>query len=104
MAQVCQPCLRICLTHWPCPQDPVWIVFTCCSLVPVAAATPIIFLCIFLIIDKTDTFQLMSFILQFKGSRLGGDASGAFAWAALEAIGLWGAGARPSPLQAQVRL
>lgn len=56
-------------TIWGKIKDPVWIVFTCCSLVPVAAATPIIFLCIFLIIDKTDTFQLMSFILQFKGTQ-----------------------------------
>eukprot|EP00440_Ansanella_granifera_P028639 gb/GFBE01031112.1/.p1 GENE.gb/GFBE01031112.1/~~gb/GFBE01031112.1/.p1 ORF type:complete len:522 (+),score=89.25 gb/GFBE01031112.1/:1-1566(+) len=52
---------------WGNLRDPVWIIFTLISLVPAYGVSPAIFLFLFLIIDKTDEFQLLCFILQFKG-------------------------------------
>mmetsp|Transcript_69586 Transcript_69586/g.201662 ORF Transcript_69586/g.201662 Transcript_69586/m.201662 type:complete len:465 (+) Transcript_69586:62-1456(+) len=56
-------------TFWALLKDPVWIVFTLASLIPWAGMTPLIFLFIFIIIDKTDEYQLITFILQFKGTQ-----------------------------------
>jgi len=56
-------------TIWGKLRDPIWVVFILMSLVPWAGMTPIIFLFIFLIIDKTDEYQLCIFILQFKGTQ-----------------------------------
>eukprot|EP00439_Symbiodinium_sp_Y106_P045625 s3342_g5.t2 len=42
------------------------ILFTIVGLLPVYGISPGIFLLIFLIVDKTDEFQLVSFILEFK--------------------------------------
>ncbi|CAE7835611.1 unnamed protein product [Symbiodinium sp. CCMP2592] len=52
---------------WGRLRDPVWILFTIVGLLPVYGISPGIFLLIFLIVDKTDEFQLVSFILEFKG-------------------------------------
>lgn len=52
---------------WGSFRDPVWIIFTLVSLVPVHGISPLSFLFIFFIIDKSDTFQLVQFILSFKG-------------------------------------
>ncbi|CAK9038066.1 Hypothetical protein SCF082_LOCUS22441 [Durusdinium trenchii] len=52
---------------WGSLRDPIWILFTLISLVPAYGVSPCVFLVIFLLIDKTDEFQLVSFILQFKG-------------------------------------
>jgi len=54
---------------WGKLRDPFWIIFTLISLIPVAGICPLIFLFIFLIIDKRDEFQLIAFILQFKGTQ-----------------------------------
>lgn len=54
-------------TIWRILRDPVWWVFTLISLVPVHGISPVIFLFRFLIIDKSDEFQLIQFILSFKG-------------------------------------
>lgn len=43
------------------------VAFTLVALLPVYGVSPCVFLIIFLLIDKTDEFQLVSFILQFKG-------------------------------------
>eukprot|EP00435_Cladocopium_sp_Y103_P053126 s1169_g16.t4 len=43
------------------------LLFTLVALLPVYGVSPCVFLIIFLLIDKTDEFQLVSFILQFKG-------------------------------------
>ncbi|CAE7747810.1 unnamed protein product [Symbiodinium pilosum] len=52
---------------WGRFRDPVWILFTLIGLLPVYGISPGIFCVIFLVIDKTDEFQLVSFILEFKG-------------------------------------
>ncbi|CAJ1441920.1 unnamed protein product [Effrenium voratum] len=52
---------------WGSLKDPVWLLFTAIALLPIYGISPCVFLLIFLIIDKTDEFQLVSFILQFKG-------------------------------------
>lgn len=54
---------------WGKIKDPVWIIFTLASLIPWAGMTPLIFLFLFLIIDKTEEYQLIAFILQFKGTQ-----------------------------------
>mmetsp|Transcript_6638 Transcript_6638/g.15382 ORF Transcript_6638/g.15382 Transcript_6638/m.15382 type:complete len:478 (-) Transcript_6638:136-1569(-) len=52
---------------WGRLRDPVWILFTLVGLIPVYGISPAVFLFIFLLIDKSDEFQLVSFILEFKG-------------------------------------
>jgi len=52
---------------WGNLRDPIWLLFTLVALLPVHGVSPAVFLVIFLLIDKTDEFQLVSFILQFKG-------------------------------------
>merc|ERR1712217_262929 len=42
---------------------------TLITLVPVLGVSPICFFFVFLIIDKKDEFQLIQFILQFKGTQ-----------------------------------
>mmetsp|Transcript_51733 Transcript_51733/g.116418 ORF Transcript_51733/g.116418 Transcript_51733/m.116418 type:complete len:430 (-) Transcript_51733:183-1472(-) len=56
-------------TFWGQLRDPVYIIFTLISLLPVTGLCPLIFFFIFLIIDKRDEFQLLQFILQFKGTQ-----------------------------------
>lgn len=52
---------------WGQLKDPVWIIFTLISLIPIWGLSAAIFLLIFILIDKSDEYQLVSFILQFKG-------------------------------------
>lgn len=54
-------------TIWGKLRDPVWVIFLLMSFIPVHGVAPLMFLFIFLIIDKRDEFQLIYFILQFKG-------------------------------------
>lgn len=56
-------------TIWGKIKDPVWIIFLLASLIPWAGITPLIFLFCFVIIDKSDEYQLIAFILQFKGTQ-----------------------------------
>jgi len=56
-------------TIWGQLKDPVWIIFTVVSLLPIAGLCPLMFLFIFCIIDKFDEYQLITFILQFKGTQ-----------------------------------
>jgi hypothetical protein len=52
---------------WRKLRDPFWILFQLIPLVPVAAVNPLWFLFTFLVMDKGEEFQLVSFILRFKG-------------------------------------
>lgn len=54
-------------TFWGKLRDPVHVLCLLLPLTPVWGVTPVWFLFIFLIIDKTDEFQLVQFILSFKG-------------------------------------
>lgn len=54
---------------WGKLRDPVWVTFTLVSLIPLSGLCSVIFLLIFIIIDKTDAYQLSSFVLQFKGTQ-----------------------------------
>lgn len=54
---------------WRKLKDPVFIIFTLASLIPWAGMTPLIFLFIFIIIEHQDEYQLVVFILQFKGTQ-----------------------------------
>jgi len=54
-------------TFWGLLRDPVYVIFTIVSLLPISGLCPIIFLFKFVIIDRGDEFQLLQFILQFKG-------------------------------------
>lgn len=56
-------------TLWGKLRDPIWVLFSLVSLVPLSGLCSGIFLFIFILIDKTDSFQLCSFILQFKGTQ-----------------------------------
>jgi hypothetical protein len=52
---------------WGKLRDPVFIAFTLCTLLPIYGWAQIIFAFVFIIIDKADEFQLINFILSFKG-------------------------------------
>lgn len=52
---------------WRVLRDPVWWIFTLLSIVPLHSISPLSFGFLFLIIDKSDEFQLVQFILSFKG-------------------------------------
>lgn len=54
---------------WGKLKDPGWVLFRSLSLVPWAGMTPFVFTFLFLIIDHSDEFQLLFFILQFKGTQ-----------------------------------
>jgi len=54
-------------TIWRQFRDPVFWAFTLFSAVPVHGISPFVFFCIFLLIDKSDEWQLLQFILSFKG-------------------------------------
>lgn len=56
-------------TFWGKIRDPVWVLFTLISLVPVSGLCPIIFFLIFVILDKADEYQLIFYILTFKGTQ-----------------------------------
>lgn len=56
-------------TIWGKLRDPIWVIFTLVSLVPIAGICPMVYLFMFLLIDKGDEYQLISYILQFKGTQ-----------------------------------
>lgn len=56
-------------TFWGKLRDPVFVIFALVSLAPVSGLCSAIFLFIFLILDKTDEYQCVAFILQFKGTQ-----------------------------------
>lgn len=56
-------------TIWGKIRDPIWVIFTLISLIPVSGLCPIIFLLIFIILDKSDEYQLIFYILTFKGTQ-----------------------------------
>lgn len=49
--------------------DPVNLAMRLISLVPVYGVSPVFFLFVFVIIDKSDEYQLIDFILSFKGTQ-----------------------------------
>lgn len=56
-------------TFWGHLRDPVYIIFTLVSLIPISGLCSLIYLFVFLIIDRGDEHQLLQFILQFKGAQ-----------------------------------
>uniref|UniRef100_A0A7S4RTH6 Uncharacterized protein n=1 Tax=Alexandrium monilatum TaxID=311494 RepID=A0A7S4RTH6_9DINO len=58
------PCDRSIWRQW---RDPVFIAFSLVSLAPISGLCSLIYLFIFLIIDRGEEYQLIQFILQFKG-------------------------------------
>lgn len=54
-------------TIWGKLRDPVFILFKLATMIPIMGVAPLAYLFIFIIIDKTDEFQLINFILAFKG-------------------------------------
>lgn len=54
---------------WGQLRDPVVLIFRLITLTPVYGVSQLCFLFIFCIIDKTDEFQLINFILGFKGTQ-----------------------------------
>jgi len=54
---------------WGQLRDPVYVLFTLVSLIPITGLCPLIYFFIFLIIDRGDEYQLVQFILQFKGTQ-----------------------------------
>jgi len=71
-------CLRAKIRHSEMPCDrsifwqlkqPTWWFMRTVTLIPWGGILPLVFLFLFLIIDKGDEFQLVQFILLFKGSQ-----------------------------------
>lgn len=54
---------------WGKLRDPFWILIHFVELIPVFAISQSVLLFIFFVIDKKDEFQLISFILRFKGTQ-----------------------------------
>jgi len=54
---------------WGQMRDPVQLAFRLFSLIPVYGVSQFVFLFMFLIMDKSDEFQLINFILSFKGTQ-----------------------------------
>lgn len=54
---------------WGQWQDPAFIVLRLISMIPIFGISPLFFLFEFFIIDKSDEFQLIQFILGFKGTQ-----------------------------------
>merc|ERR1719161_1602042 len=54
-------------TIWGKLRDPVFVMFKILTAIPVLGIAPLMYLFIFLIIDKRDEFQLIDFVLMFKG-------------------------------------
>eukprot|EP00929_Paragymnodinium_shiwhaense_P038439 TRINITY_DN20302_c0_g1_i2.p1 TRINITY_DN20302_c0_g1~~TRINITY_DN20302_c0_g1_i2.p1 ORF type:complete len:433 (-),score=80.26 TRINITY_DN20302_c0_g1_i2:566-1864(-) len=54
---------------WGKLRDPFWVIWLVISLVPVLGMTQMLYFVVFLFIDKSDEFQLIQFILQFKGTQ-----------------------------------
>lgn len=54
---------------WGKLRDPWWLLLIAISLVPVSGVSPMFYFFVFLIIDKRDEFQIVQFILAFKGTQ-----------------------------------
>jgi len=54
---------------WGKLHDPVYVILKVISMIPVMGVSPFFFLFVFLIIDKSDSFQCVNFILGFKGTQ-----------------------------------
>eukprot|EP00439_Symbiodinium_sp_Y106_P041802 s1487_g5.t1 len=52
---------------WGVSTDPVWVITVLLTVIPMFSVAGFIFPFIFLLIDKTDEFQLLFFIVQVKG-------------------------------------
>jgi hypothetical protein len=56
-------------TIWGKLRDPVFVLMTAISLIPISGICQAIFAFVFCIIDKTDEYQLIAYILTFKGTQ-----------------------------------
>lgn len=56
-------------TFWGKLRDPTFVFFRLVSLVPINGVCQAIFLFVFLFIDKSDEYQLIAYILTFKGTQ-----------------------------------
>lgn len=54
-------------SFWSRLMDPWWVLFKLLSAVPVMGIAPFIHLLLFVVTDKEDEYQLVKFILNFKG-------------------------------------
>mmetsp|Transcript_84496 Transcript_84496/g.167741 ORF Transcript_84496/g.167741 Transcript_84496/m.167741 type:complete len:338 (-) Transcript_84496:41-1054(-) len=54
-------------SFWAKMRDPIYVGFLVFSCLPISACSPIAFLLLFLLIDHRDEYQLIYFILWFKG-------------------------------------
>lgn len=54
---------------WGNLRDPFWILWNLIAMVPVLGVSQLLFFIIFLITDRSEEFQLLSFILSFKGAQ-----------------------------------
>eukprot|EP00928_Gymnodinium_smaydae_P026047 TRINITY_DN20558_c0_g3_i1.p1 TRINITY_DN20558_c0_g3~~TRINITY_DN20558_c0_g3_i1.p1 ORF type:complete len:1320 (-),score=271.03 TRINITY_DN20558_c0_g3_i1:245-4204(-) len=54
-------------TFWQCARDPFYVTFMLVSLCP--GLTYLSFLILFFVVDKTDEYQLIAFMMQFKGTQ-----------------------------------
>eukprot|EP00929_Paragymnodinium_shiwhaense_P047572 TRINITY_DN24121_c0_g1_i2.p1 TRINITY_DN24121_c0_g1~~TRINITY_DN24121_c0_g1_i2.p1 ORF type:complete len:468 (-),score=97.22 TRINITY_DN24121_c0_g1_i2:197-1600(-) len=54
---------------WGKLRDPVHVIIMLISIIPFWGVSPMFFFFIFLVIDRSDTYQLLSYILQFKGTQ-----------------------------------
>lgn len=52
---------------WRLLRDPIWWLFSLIAMVPVHGVSPAVFVLRFFIIDRSDEFQLVQYILSFKG-------------------------------------
>mmetsp|Transcript_124211 Transcript_124211/g.247482 ORF Transcript_124211/g.247482 Transcript_124211/m.247482 type:complete len:540 (-) Transcript_124211:72-1691(-) len=52
---------------WRQLRDPIWWLFALVAMVPVHGISPAVFVIRFFIIDRSDEFQLIQYILEFKG-------------------------------------
>lgn len=56
-------------SFWGKVRDPVYIITTLVSLIPISGVCQIFYMLMFFLIDKKDEYQLLSFILMFKGTQ-----------------------------------
>jgi len=56
-------------SFWGKLRDPIWVILKLVSLIPISGVCQFFYLFVFLIIDKRDEYQLIFFILDFKGTQ-----------------------------------
>jgi len=64
---------------WWCLRDPLYVIVNILALIPYYGIYSFMYLFIFLIIDKSDEYQLVYFILSFKGAQF-------FSWGIVKGI------------------